>query len=101
MGSEGMNPVALGFRAMRGGAVMVGVRLEEHVPCLVMSSFFPTADEDDRLAFEPYHVAAEDYRSCGESGLDRVAALYLARSEAFARTGVPDGFEGDVESLTP
>lgn len=75
MGSEGMNPVALGFRAMRGGAVMVGVRLEEHVPCLVMSSFFPTADEDDRLAFEPYHVAAEDYRSCGESGLDRVAAL--------------------------
>ena len=36
-----------------------------------------------------------------EAPLDRVAALYLARSEAFARTGVPDGFEGDVESLTP
>jgi len=54
---------------------MVGLRLEGDVPRLVMSSFLPTAIADDRLAFEPYHVAAEDYRSCGESSLDRVAGL--------------------------
>ncbi|MBU6320363.1 MAG: hypothetical protein KGS00_12005 [Alphaproteobacteria bacterium] len=75
MRAECLHQVALGFRAMRGGAVVVGVRLEAHVPCLVMSSFLPTAGADDRLAFEPYHVAAEEYRSGGDGQLEQIAAL--------------------------
>jgi hypothetical protein len=52
-------PVALGLRALRGGAVTVGVALETETPRVVLSSFLATAAEGDRLAFEPYHVAVE------------------------------------------
>jgi len=52
-------PVALGLRAQRGGAVTVGVALEAATPRVVLSTFLATAAEGDRLAFEPYHVAAE------------------------------------------
>jgi hypothetical protein len=49
----------LGFRAQRGGAVVVGVTVERGEPRVVLSTFLPTAEEGDRLAFEPYHVAAK------------------------------------------
>jgi hypothetical protein len=51
--------VALGLRALRGGAVTVGVALEAGTPRVVLSTFLATAAEGDRLAFEPYHVAVE------------------------------------------
>lgn len=50
-------PIALGFRAGRGGAVAVGVALDG--PRVVLSTFLATAAEGDRLSLEPYHVAAE------------------------------------------
>jgi hypothetical protein len=52
-------PVALGFRAGRGGSVVVGVAADHHGPRVVLSTFLATAAEGDRLSYEPYHVAAE------------------------------------------
>ena len=56
---SGRGPAALGLRALRGGAVAVGVAVEDGAPRVVLSTFLATAPEGDRLAFEPYHVAAE------------------------------------------
>jgi hypothetical protein len=47
-------PMALGLRAVRGGAVVVAVAAG---PRVVLSTHLATAAEGDRLAFEPYHVA--------------------------------------------
>jgi hypothetical protein len=52
-------PVAIGLRAERGGAVMVGVAIEGGEPRVVVSAFLATAAEGDRLALEPYHVARD------------------------------------------
>lgn len=54
-----MTAMALGLRAVRGGAVTVGVAVEAGAPRVTLSTFLATAAEGDRLAFEPYHVAAE------------------------------------------
>ncbi len=54
---------AIGLRAQRGGAVAVGVRVEAGEPRILMAGFIATAAEGDRLAFEPYHVAASMPRS--------------------------------------
>src|SRR5438309_539162 len=51
--------IALGFRAVRGGSVVVGVALGGRKPLVVLSTFLATAVEGDRLSLEPYHVAAE------------------------------------------
>lgn len=56
-------PIALGFRAGRGGAVAVGVALDKREPRVVLSTFLTTAAEGDRVALEPYHVAAEMVQS--------------------------------------
>lgn len=53
------DPLAIGLRAMRGGAVVVAMAAEGGEPRLALSTWLPTAAEGDRLAFEPYHVAAE------------------------------------------
>jgi len=60
-----MSPVALGFRAGRGGAVVVGVAVDRPPPRVVLSAFLATAAEGDRLAFEPYQVAYEMPRAEG------------------------------------
>jgi hypothetical protein len=52
-------PAGLGFRAGRGGAVVVGVAVEGGAPRVALSAFLATAAEGDRLALEPYHVAVE------------------------------------------
>jgi hypothetical protein len=57
--------VALGFRAFRGGSVVVGVALDRGAPRLVLSTVLATAAEGDRLAFEPYHAAFEMARGAG------------------------------------
>ena len=50
---QGGHGVALGMRALKGGAVVVGVAGER----LVLSTFLATADPDDRLSSEPYALA--------------------------------------------
>ena len=50
---------ALGLRACKGGAVAVGLRIEQGEPRLLVSTFLKTHEDGDRLSLEPYRVAAE------------------------------------------
>ncbi|MBI1196378.1 MAG: hypothetical protein GC203_00790 [Phenylobacterium sp.] len=82
---------ALGFRAGRGGAVVVGVALEGSGPRLVLSSVLATAAEGDRLAMEPYRVAAELARgAAGEVPAEAAAAVAEGRRRqaALAKQGL-------------
>lgn len=54
-----MVPIGLGFRAGRGGSIVVGVEVDGAEPRVALSVFLATAVEGDRLSLEPYHVAAE------------------------------------------
>ena len=63
-------PIALGFRAGRGGSVLVGVAAKGAEPRVVLSTFLATAAEGDRLSLEPYHVA----RELARGNLERVPA---------------------------
>jgi hypothetical protein len=56
---DAATPVGLGLRALKGGAVVVGVAVESGEPRVVLSTFLATCAKDDRLSYEPYHVAAE------------------------------------------
>jgi hypothetical protein len=56
---SGTRPIGLGFRALKGGGVVVGVVVDEGDPRVVLSTFLPTAAAGDRLALEPYRVAYE------------------------------------------
>jgi hypothetical protein len=72
--------IGLGFRAGRGGSVVVGVAVEGREPRVVLSTFLATAAEGDRLAFEPYHVAAEMARGTnGKVSADAAAAAAEGR----------------------
>jgi len=73
-----MTKVALGFRAVRGGSVVVGVAFDGRAPVIVLSSFLATAAEGDRLSFEPSHVAAEMARD-GRVSAKAVAAVAAGR----------------------
>ncbi len=84
-------PIALGFRAERGGAVVVGVALDDGALRVVLSSFLATAAEGDRLSLEPYHVAAEMKRAPdGGASAEAKAAVAKGRKrqEALAAKGV-------------
>lgn len=84
-----MSPVALGFRALRGGSVVVGVALEDGAPCVLLSTFLATAAPGDRLALEPYHVAAE----IGRDALTQAQAAVTGgrqRQEALANAGLEE-----------
>jgi hypothetical protein len=86
-----VTPIALGFRAGRGGSVVVGVDADGPEPRLVLSSFLATAADGDRLAFEPYQVAYEMPRG-GDGGPTAEAAATVAegrrRQAALAATGL-------------
>lgn len=75
-----MTAVALGLSALRGGAVTVGVALEAGQPRVLLSRFLATAADDDRLAREPYHVAAELGRGAdGRASAEAHAAVAEGR----------------------
>lgn len=79
-------PIALGLRAVRGGAVVVAVALDAGTPRVALSTFLDTAGEGDRLAYEPYHVAVEI--AAGGSRQDAEAAVAEGRRrQAEAATG--------------
>lgn len=86
-----MTPIALGFRAVRGGSVVVGVAADQPLGRVVLSTFLDTATEGDRLAFEPYQVAYEMPRGEG-GGPSAQAAASVAegrrRQVALAQTGL-------------
>ena len=93
-------PVALGFRAVRGGSWVVGVAIDGGEPQLLLSTHLATADEGDRVAYEPYHVAYELAHGRGADRPDRgarpeplaEAAVVVAegrrRQEALAAKGL-------------
>lgn len=54
-----MDRVGLGLRAVKSGAVLVGVTADAGEPRLVVSQLVATAGEGDRLSMEPYRAAAE------------------------------------------
>ena len=73
-------PAVLGFRAGRGGSIVVGVTLKGHEPRVVLSTFLATAAEGDRLSLEPYHVAAEIARGAlGKVPVNAAAAVTEGR----------------------
>lgn len=83
--------VVLGFRALRGGAVVVGVAVDGDGPRVVLSTLLSTATEGDRLSLEPYHVAAEMPR-LKDGGASAAAKAAVAegrkRQEALACKGL-------------
>lgn len=85
---KAITPTALGFRAGRGGSVVVGVA---DGPRVVLSTFLSTAAEEDRLSLAPYHVAAEMARGPdGKVSSDAVAAVAEGRKrqDQIATTGL-------------
>ncbi|WP_201312488.1 hypothetical protein [Dyella sp. EPa41] len=54
---------AIGLRARKGGAVAVGVCVEHGEPRVVLSTMLETGTAGDRLALEPYRLAADMARS--------------------------------------
>jgi len=86
-----VTPIALGFRAVRGGSVVVGVAADRPPPRVVLSTFLATAAEGDRLAFEPYQVAYEMPRGEGGRPTAEAAAAVAEgrrRQAALAATGL-------------
>ncbi len=87
-----MSAVSLGFRAMRGGSVVVGVA-DGREPRVVLSTFLATAAEGDRLSLEPYHVAFEMERRA-QGGVSAEAAAAVAegrkRQDQLAAKGLED-----------
>lgn len=75
-----MTRIGLGFRAGRGGSVVIGVALDGRKPLVVLSKFLATAAAGDRLSREPYHVAAEMARDKhGQVSAKAVAAVAEGR----------------------
>jgi hypothetical protein len=78
-------PVGLGFRAGRGGSVVVAVAADGPTIRVVRSTHLATAAEGDRLAYEPYHVAYEMARGPhGEVSAEAAAAVAEGRRRQVA-----------------
>jgi hypothetical protein len=83
----------IGLRAYKGGAVAVGVALEDGEPRLLLSCALETSAEGDRLSFEPYRVAAEMDRGPGgtvSTDAAAVAAEGRKRQMELAASGLTD-----------
>src|SRR5471032_1538936 len=78
-------PIALGFRAGRGGGVVVAVAADDGEPRVVLSTFLATAADGDRLSLEPYHVAAEMGRDSRGVGAAEAAAAVAEGRERQAQ----------------
>ena len=69
----------LGLRACKGGAVVVGVAIEQGEPRVLLSMFLNTHEEGDRLSSEPYRVAAEMASNAQGTNADMTAAVVEGR----------------------
>src|ERR1700693_5818216 len=68
------------MRALKGGAVVVGVVVDGAEPRVVLSTFLATTAEGDRLSLEPYRVAAELKRDPqGKVSVEAAAAVAEGR----------------------
>ncbi len=72
--------VGLGLRALKGGAVVVAVALDDDEPRVQLSTFLATGAEGDRPSLEPYGVALEFGRSShGRASAEAAAAVAEGR----------------------
>jgi hypothetical protein len=86
-----MVPTGLGFRAVRGGSVVVGVVAGGGEPRVVLSEMLSTAAEGDRLSLEPYRVAFEMERGPdggASAGASAAVAEGRKRQEMLAASGL-------------
>ena len=81
--------IGLGFRAARGGGIVVGVSVDGREPRVLLSTFLATAADGDRLSLEPYHVAAEMARGSGGAAAAAVAEG-RKRQDQLAEKGLND-----------
>ena len=85
--------VGLGFRALKGGSVVVGIAIDKGEPRILWSSFLATAVAGDRLSLEPYHVAAAMQRA-PDGGASEEAKAAVAegrkRQDKLATAGLKD-----------
>ena len=89
--------IALGFKASRGGGLVVGVAVDGGDPRVVLSEVLATAAEGDRLAFEPYHVAFEMAQGAMEVSPKARAAVVEGRRRQDALAA--EGLAGIVNRL--
>lgn len=85
-----MSTIGLGFRAQKGGAVVVGVALDASEPHVLLSGFLATHAEGDRLSLEPYAVAHE----LGAPEARAAVAEGRSRQDMLAAEGVLGIVEG-------
>jgi hypothetical protein len=84
-------PTGLGLRAVKGGAIVVGVAVERSEPRVALSTFLATGTEGDRLSLEPYRVATEMNRDAeGRVSAEAVNAVAEGRrrQDQFAAHGL-------------
>lgn len=93
-----MVPVGLGFRALKGGGVVVGVAANVSEPRVVLSTFLATAAEGDRLALEPYRVAAEMEQGL-QGGVPAEAATAVAEGRRRQGELAAKGLDNIVRKL--
>jgi hypothetical protein len=91
-------PVVLGFRALKGGGVAVGVAANGLEPRVVLSTFLATAAAGDRLSLEPYRVAAEMERS-PQGGASAEAKAAVAEGRKRQRRLAAKGLADIVRKL--
>jgi hypothetical protein len=85
----------IGFRAIRGGCVVVALNIVGGQPKMVLSSFLHTATDGDRLSLEPYSVAAELMRAKPDTALSDLEGMI---ADARARQN-QQAFKGLAEML--
>ena len=105
-----MKSIGLGFRAQKGGSVVVAVAMDKREPHVLFSTFLTTAAEGVLLSLEPYHVAAAMKRGPGGApSKEAAAAVAEGRKlqDKLANTGLKDivrqltkmGYEPAVAAL--
>jgi hypothetical protein len=91
-------PVGLGLRALKGGVVAVAVAADGLAPRVVLSTFLATAAEGDRVALEPYRVAAEMERG-PQGGASAAAKAVIAEGRKRQHQLAAKGLEDIVRTL--
>jgi len=96
--ASAITKIGLGFRAGRGGSVVVAVAMDASEPRVLLSRFLATAAPGDRLSLEPYHVAAEMGRGRnGGASAKAVAAVAEGRKRQDRLAAA--GLDGIVRTL--
>src|SRR5260370_18137473 len=84
---------AIGLRASKGGAVAVGLSVDEGEPRVLLSKFLKTSADGDRLSLEPYGVAFE--MAAGSQGASAQAVAPVAAGRR-RKGALPGEGPGDI-----